>query len=621
MSYEIDLFNGTAVHPLADGARWTHVTGAGYNHWGKKTDVLNFPGGYAYIFNANGPGLPAVALDHWGDLATNAFIRADFYDGLPDGTGIAFRVVVTGGGTNWEGWRIVYEADTSTSSNLKLYKRTSGGDALQVTQAYSHPAGEPHTHIGVLLGPSTTDFYVADRQGRWTFLFGSGDTFNNTAALHGLYGESADNQKCDAFEVVNIAQESADYWLDSFDHYKATRIGGPAEAEQKYHVSSSFPHTGNPWGNEYMVAGFLPDSNGAVRIQAHVVDDPGFDQARLLVDIHNPGQKLVYGCHFNFDTYPTSDDATIIVAYSRNDNPITVNIDSSGHLYIVEGANYGTDPGTGRIVHDGPTAVIPLNTPVLIQLRAYWDLLTTMYYELWVDGMLVLSGSYATDPVRFFYRNDGYGEIGLGSIACFQVDTNVDYRCDEWYFSLGCYPWNEIVENARVVCRYPVAAGTHTAWTPVGATPNYECVNELIINCATDYVESAAMADIDTYTMSTMPTDVGIYAVQQGIAYGQVGGSPRTIAAYWVLGTDEFQGFAWAAFSSISVSPVNSSGVMIRNPWTFLPWELSEVDGLELGMRLSTGGTDVERITQVVMEVLTGYPTPPATGYTWIMMY
>lgn len=90
---------------------------------------------------------------------------------------------------------------------------------------------------------------------------------------------------------------------------------------------------------------------------------------------------------------------------------------------------------------------------------------------------------------------------------------NLDFH-DMWCLdATGGAPWNDFLGDCRVDYRKAVGAGL-TAWTPVGATPNYNCVDEAAPNGDTDYVETTAPA-IETYDCENLPVvGGGIYGVQ-----------------------------------------------------------------------------------------------------------
>lgn len=612
MTYELDLFNGTAAHPLADGGRWSHVTGATYNHWGKKTDATP-PGGYAYVFNQNGAGLPAVAVNNFGNIA-DAYVHGDFYDSLPDGTGIAVRVTLSGGGTDWQGFRLVYEAVSATVSNYLLIKRTSGGtETTLLTVPLTHPSGQPPMRLGVLCNGSSLSLYAGDRRGTDTLLGTVTDSFNQTATLHGLYGESEDDQKCDTFEVAALYE--TDYWLDSFDHWGDPSMPADGDIAQKYHAGNQTA------GFECdIVSGFLSGSTGAARFQG-TVDGTGIVAVARYLSFEGFGEvRVVTGSYFYFRDYPGGPaPAACLALYSGNADVISVVMGTNGRLAVWEGARFGyTDPLTGGIARSAESAVVPLNTPVLLALHARWEQGTTMHYEVRSGATVLLSGSYATDNARFSYPHLWLDGARIGAYHN-EALTTVDFDCDEWYVLPGDYPWITPLSGPRVRCLYPVGAGTYTNWTPVGDTPNWECVDETVINLGTDYVEISATGSRDSYEMGDLPDSDPVHAVQANTSHTRVGTGTLNANAFVRVGTDEADITDISTVALTSLYPVYS-GALRAMPGIGTPWTPSDVNAMEAGQYVvsntDTAGTSV-RVTQVTMEVLTGYPSAPPLTFAF----
>ena len=80
----------------------------------------------------------------------------------------------------------------------------------------------------------------------------------------------------------------------------------------------------------------------------------------------------------------------------------------------------------------------------------------------------------------------------------------------------GSSPQNDFIGDVRVETLFPVADGTHTAWTPDTGTAHYPRVNEHLIDGDASYVKDATPGDKDSYLMDTFLSGT-IYSAQLNI--------------------------------------------------------------------------------------------------------
>lgn len=145
------------------------------------------------------------------------------------------------------------------------------------------------------------------------------------------------------------------------------------------------------------------------------------------------------------------------------------------------------------------------------------------YVSFYVDGIQVLTWSGTVETgIDAFYVGGKAGLSGWNSSAYFD-DIFVDLYEDEL---------DAAVPSKRFLFALPDAAGANSAWTPVGDTPNFECVDETPPDEDTTYVKALSATLKDTYNLAaiTVPTDHVIRAViPLAIARKNDAGTPSTL--------------------------------------------------------------------------------------------
>jgi hypothetical protein len=137
--------------------------------------------------------------------------------------------------------------------------------------------------------------------------------------------------------------------------------------------------------------------------------------------------------------------------------------------------------------------------------------------------------------------------------------------------------------GASVTGLAPISAGNYSQWTPsVGS--NYSCVDEIPF-VGTDYVKTATLNNIDTYTFEDLPAEAAeVLAVSTGLLgiYRQSGPSAASIAAAFRMGVaDAVSGLSTAlSFNSKSVIEFFPT-----SPVTGVAWTVSDVNSTEFGVK------------------------------------
>ena len=134
----------------------------------------------------------------------------------------------------------------------------------------------------------------------------------------------------------------------------------------------------------------------------------------------------------------------------------------------------------------------------------------------------------------------------------------------------------------QIVARYPNGNGNASSWTPNGGS-NMGCVSEPYQDGNTSFVQSATANQIDTYTMQDLPAAAGsVFAVAQHTVAAQDGGAARSIAPVYRISSTDYVG------TTVNTSATYQFLTEVKDvsPATSSAWTVSEVNGLESGMKL-----------------------------------
>lgn len=211
--------------------------------------------------------------------------------------------------------------------------------------------------------------------------------------------------------------------------------------------------------------------------------------------------------------------------------------------------------------------------------------------NFWVDNTLIATYSGDTSALGPTFGNFGMGVMELagggGSVVCF-----TDYVC----FSLAGGETLPLLE--RVVDGYlPNGGGTYSEFTPSGAAPNYQMVDEVPANDDTDYVAATVAGRRDTYAYpAAIVSDQLIDGVQTVHRFRDTAGT-ATLQPLYFLGGVEYPGAAETQGATYAYK----YQLALVSPATAVAWTFTEVNAVELGQKL--GASTSARVTQVALEV------------------
>ena len=158
-------------------------------------------------------------------------------------------------------------------------------------------------------------------------------------------------------------------------------------------------------------------------------------------------------------------------------------------------------------------------------------------------------------------------------------NTYIDdvYICD----ATGPAPYNDFLGDVRVLALTPDGAGSSTDFTPsTGA--NYTTVDELPYS-ATDYVTATASGSRDLYTMSDLPSNYTVLAVQNNVVAKKTDAGNATLRSAIKSGATTYYSPTMPLYASDRVV----SDLRVNDPATGTSWTINGVNSLEAGMEVS----------------------------------
>ncbi len=177
--------------------------------------------------------------------------------------------------------------------------------------------------------------------------------------------------------------------------------------------------------------------------------------------------------------------------------------------------------------------------------------------------------------------NSSANQIAIGAvISSNSAANNLDY-CDLYVCDGTGSTNNTFLGDCRVEPRWPLAAGTNTAWLANGGT-TVGCVQEIGDNADTNYISSLTTNDISTFTVPPLSiTPSSIFGVQLTHCSRKSDAGLRQIADVIRSGSTNFVG------TTINLSPSYQFFPIIyeNDPNTSAPWTTTNVNALEIGAK------------------------------------
>lgn len=193
-----------------------------------------------------------------------------------------------------------------------------------------------------------------------------------------------------------------------------------------------------------------------------------------------------------------------------------------------------------------------------------------------LDGVTVIDYTGDTKPgadTTFDCFRLGYRGAGGGTTANAYWD---DFVVDN---ATGEGNW---IGNSYIKGHAPTGAGATTSWDPSTGS-NYACVDE-IPGSLTDYVSTNVSNEVDTYACTDLPGTAGSVKCVQVTHQSFYEGEPTPTKVGCVVRT------ASTDYAATGVSVGASVSKRIQNLWETNPntataWQVSEVNGMEIGIK------------------------------------
>ena len=126
--------------------------------------------------------------------------------------------------------------------------------------------------------------------------------------------------------------------------------------------------------------------------------------------------------------------------------------------------------------------------------------------------------------------------------------------------------------------------GFYSQFTPIGATPNYACVDEVAIDGDTTYVDASNLHNRDTYVFPDALQAVQLVkAVQIGITAKRVGADLITLTPSIRISSTDYD----QTPIDLTTSYVTYLEQFTTNPATSVAWTESDTAALEAGMQMT----------------------------------
>lgn len=244
--------------------------------------------------------------------------------------------------------------------------------------------------------------------------------------------------------------------------------------------------------------------------------------------------------------------------------------DASGHLRAFRGD--GTILGTG-------TTVLTSSVWYHIQVKFTVHDSTGVF-------IVKLNGVTELNLTGQDTRNGGNAsantiQVGSGNNA----GSNTQYWDDFWLMDAQGSVNNDFPADGdcKVECLLPSGAGNYAQWTP-SAGSNYQNVDDASANGDTDYNSDGTSGHIDSYAMGNLATSAGtILGVQTNLWARKDDAGSISIKPHFRISSTDY------ARTTVAMADTYADYMAIEevSPATSSPWTVSEVNGLEFGVKVA----------------------------------
>lgn len=258
---------------------------------------------------------------------------------------------------------------------------------------------------------------------------------------------------------------------------------------------------------------------------------------------------------------------------------ITVGLTPTGFITVRSGGNGGSVIATSTL-------------PGIFQTGVYYfiEMKITFHASAGVVVINITGGGATTQIMNATGLNTA--PSGTNSARSFRLGylgggvgpTGFTYRFDDFYAcdTTGTYN-NDILGDCRAVCLFPNAPGTTTNFTGVGASPNWQCANELSENADTDYVHGITPGDKDLYNHTPTPASTTQVLGAQLCGVMRKDDTGLRMVANTVKSAATLLD---GATVSLTVNYAGYRDILEVDPATSVPFTKSGIDAMEIGAKV-----------------------------------
>lgn len=321
----------------------------------------------------------------------------------------------------------------------------------------------------------------------------------------------------------------------------------------------------------------IPEPTGVVRRRYTELED-GSDLSRTKIIAGRQAGHALWLSDDNITTPVLTTDDTLIVGFGFK----ITDIADYGFLWLLNGsADFSVRIiGTELELRRDTTVLATTSGLGLVIDTWYWLELkvkcdnTTGTYELKIDESTVLSASGVD-------TQDGtllYNRVQLGNST-----VNLDVAFDDFFVcdSTGTAN-NDFLGNCVVSAIFPNNTGNSAQLTP-SAGSNYACVDEVVIDDDTTYIESNTSTHKDLYAYEDT-TAIGIKGVQINTCCKETDADSFGIKAVTRVSSIDYTD----SEQTIGTSDyVDKTQIKEINPATSVAWVASEISNSEFGLEVA----------------------------------
>jgi hypothetical protein len=249
-----------------------------------------------------------------------------------------------------------------------------------------------------------------------------------------------------------------------------------------------------------------------------------------------------------------------------------------GALQWNSGGTFSIVRGSDNTVLGSSTAALPANTWGYLEFKYKASAsITSGDVVACLNGVTIITIAGGTRTASS--PNLTIDTVAVGSIsgALNAFDATID---DVVILDLSETLWGDVIVEGRM----SDGDGFYSQFTPIGATPNYACVDEVAIDGDTTYVDASNLHNRDTYVFPDALQAVQLVkAVQIGITAKRVGADLITLTPSIRISSTDYD----QTPIDLTTSYVTYLEQFTTNPATSVAWTESDTAALEAGMQMT----------------------------------